>query len=140
MNEIEEFYSYIEMPQIAENLRAWEGSFTAGMCYNALLVSIDNLLLVSNAEWTKAPLSQRRTHVELLLESLEHRDAEIRFTNARRIFYVLQGIIGFAIHQYIYKAHIKRYFCGNCLSGTSIALDIRELQSGAVCKWHEHHR
>lgn len=31
MNEIEEFYSYIEMPQVAENLKAWEGSFTAGV-------------------------------------------------------------------------------------------------------------
>jgi hypothetical protein len=30
MNEIEEFYSYIEMPQVAENLKAWEGSFTTG--------------------------------------------------------------------------------------------------------------
>lgn len=30
MNEIEEFYSYIEMPQVAENLKAWEGSFKAG--------------------------------------------------------------------------------------------------------------
>ena len=27
LNEIEEFYSYVEMPQVAENLRAWEGSF-----------------------------------------------------------------------------------------------------------------
>ncbi|TFK43232.1 hypothetical protein BDQ12DRAFT_674621 [Crucibulum laeve] len=71
MNEIEEFYSYIEMPQVAENLKAWEGSFPT--------------------EWTKASLSQRKSRVELLLESLEHRDAEIRFTNARRLFYVLQG-------------------------------------------------
>lgn len=31
MNEIEEFYSYIEMPQVAENLKAWEGSFTTGI-------------------------------------------------------------------------------------------------------------
>ena len=30
MNEIEEFYSYVEMPQAAENLRAWEGSFDGG--------------------------------------------------------------------------------------------------------------
>lgn len=36
MNEIEEFYSYIEMPQVAENLKAWEGSFTAGVCYQGL--------------------------------------------------------------------------------------------------------
>ena len=30
MNEIEEFYSYVEMPQAAENLRAWHGSFPGG--------------------------------------------------------------------------------------------------------------
>lgn len=32
MNEIEEFYSYIEMPQLAENLKAWEGCFPSGLC------------------------------------------------------------------------------------------------------------
>jgi len=31
MNEIEEFYSYIEMPQVMENMKAWEGSFHDGM-------------------------------------------------------------------------------------------------------------
>ncbi|KAJ7086610.1 hypothetical protein C8R44DRAFT_650748 [Mycena epipterygia] len=71
MNEIEEFYSYVEMPQVAENLKAWEGSFSG--------------------EWTKSPLATRKAHVEVLLESLEHRNAEIRFTNARRLFYIVQG-------------------------------------------------
>ncbi|CAK5262962.1 unnamed protein product [Mycena citricolor] len=71
MNEIDEFYSYVEMPQVAENLRAWEGSFSG--------------------EWTKSPLGTRRSHVDVLLESLEHKNAEIRFTNARRLFYILQG-------------------------------------------------
>ncbi|KAF7313579.1 hypothetical protein HMN09_00514200 [Mycena chlorophos] len=71
MNEIEEFYSYVEMPQVAENLRAWEGSFPG--------------------EWTKASLGTRKAHVEVLLESLEHKNAEIRFTNARRLFYIVQG-------------------------------------------------
>ncbi|KAF4619392.1 hypothetical protein D9613_005524 [Agrocybe pediades] len=75
MNEIEEFYSYIEMPQVMENMKAWEGSFHDG-------------------EWTKAPMSKRRAHVEYLLESLEHRDTETRFTNARRLFYILQGTFG----------------------------------------------
>lgn len=42
-------------------------------------------------EWTKCDLSERIAHVQLLLESLEHRDAEIRFTTARRLFYILQG-------------------------------------------------
>jgi hypothetical protein len=32
LDEIEEFYSYVEMPQAAENLKAWEGSFQGGMC------------------------------------------------------------------------------------------------------------
>ncbi|KAI0068880.1 hypothetical protein BV25DRAFT_1925031 [Artomyces pyxidatus] len=71
LNEIEEFYSYVEMPQVAENLKAWEGSF--------------------QGEWIKSALDRRRAHVELLLESLEHRDPEVRFTNARRLLYILQG-------------------------------------------------
>jgi N1221-like protein len=96
MTEIEEFYSYIEMPQVAENLKAWEGSFTAGVCCNTLLVSVNNVVV--HVEWTKTPLAQRKVHIELLLESLEHRDAEIRFTNARRLFYVLQGIYALAIY------------------------------------------
>lgn len=46
-------------------------------------------------EWTSPDTTpaQRKAHVEVLLESLEHRDAEIRFTNARRLFYVLQGSV-----------------------------------------------
>ncbi|KAG8741707.1 Factor arrest protein 11, partial [Ceratobasidium sp. 428] len=70
-NEIDEFFSYVEVPQYAENMRAWQGSF--------------------NGEWTKSSLADRKAHVELLLESLEHRDAEKRFVNARRLLYILQG-------------------------------------------------
>ncbi|KAL5527397.1 hypothetical protein ACEPAG_6188 [Sanghuangporus baumii] len=71
INEIDEFFSYVEAPQIGENLKAWEGSFPG--------------------EWIKAPYGKRLAHVNLLLESLEHKDAVIRFTNARRLFYVVQG-------------------------------------------------
>ncbi|KAG9028376.1 Factor arrest protein 11 [Tulasnella sp. JGI-2019a] len=70
-NEIAEFYSYVEMPQVGENWRAWQGSF--------------------EGEWIKSSFARRKAHVEVLLESLEHRDAEIRFVNARRLQYVLQG-------------------------------------------------
>jgi len=31
MNEIDELYSYVEMPQVNENLKAWKGSFAGGM-------------------------------------------------------------------------------------------------------------
>ena len=97
MNEIEEFYSYVEMPQVAENLKAWHGSFPEGeffklVCYLQVEDANQACLCLVAVEWIKAPLSKRRTHVEVLLESLEHRDAEVRFTNARRLFYVLQGM------------------------------------------------
>ena len=88
MNEIEEFYSYVEMPQVAENLKAWNGSFPGGA--RSLLVS-RRTSFKNTTEWVKSTFAQRKAHVEILLESLEHRDAEIRFTNARRLFYILQG-------------------------------------------------
>ncbi|CUA67731.1 Factor arrest protein 11 [Saccharomyces cerevisiae S288c] [Rhizoctonia solani] len=70
-NEIDEFFSYVEVPQYAENMRAWQGSFTG--------------------EWIKSSIEHRKSYIELLLESLEHRDAEKRFVNARRLLYILQG-------------------------------------------------
>ena len=56
----------------------------------ALCQSIEGVLF--GAEWIKTTWAQRKTHVAVLLESLEHRDAEIRFTNARRLFYLMQGM------------------------------------------------
>ena len=50
-----------------------------------------NHLLKHIIEWIESSFAQRKAHVELLLEGLEHRDAEFRFTNARRLLYVLQG-------------------------------------------------
>ncbi|EJU06451.1 hypothetical protein DACRYDRAFT_113154 [Dacryopinax primogenitus] len=70
-NEIEEFYSYAEVPQVEENIKAWQGSFSG--------------------EWTTASPEVRNAHVQLLLESLEHRNAEKRFINSRRLLYLLQG-------------------------------------------------
>lgn len=90
-NEIEEFYSYVEVPQVAENMKAWQGSFSGGAPTRKALCAAPHAL----PEWIKSSLAQRKAHIEFLLESLEHRDAEIRFTNARRLLYVLQGRIGF---------------------------------------------
>lgn len=88
LNEIEEFYSYVEMPQVAENLKAWEGSFPGGARATANGIVLH---LTSHSEWIESSVAQRKAHIEILLESLEHRDAEIRFANARRLLYVLQG-------------------------------------------------
>ena len=48
-------------------------------------------------EWIRSSYDKRKAHVELLLEGLEHKDAITRFTNARRLFYVLQGKTVFSL-------------------------------------------
>lgn len=40
MNEIDEFYSYVEMPQVAENLKAWQGSFPGGTLADSETVAV----------------------------------------------------------------------------------------------------
>ena len=40
MNEIDEFYSYVEMPQVAENLKAWQGSFSGGTLLSSTTVAV----------------------------------------------------------------------------------------------------
>jgi hypothetical protein len=96
LNEMEEFYSYVEMPQAAENLKAWEGSFQGGMCELLSCAPRYQFKRTLWTEWTKSQPQRRRAHVELLLESLEHKDVEIRFTNARRLLYILQGLVNCA--------------------------------------------
>ena len=40
MNEIDEFYSYVEMPQVAENLKAWQGSFPGGTLVSSTTIPV----------------------------------------------------------------------------------------------------
>lgn len=129
MNEIEEFYSYVEMPQVAENLKAWTGSFPGGGYYifHAECVGIEQ-----NPEWIRTEVQKRKAHVEVLLESLEHRDAEVRFTNARRLFYILQGDIYLSTVWALYTENIPRNVCGDHVCRTSAPLDIRKLQSRPI--------
>ena len=89
MNEIDEFYSYVEAPQVEENMKAWEGYFKGGQ---AQVYPFHAYYLTLLSEWTKSPIETRKSYIEFLLESLEHRDADVRFTNARRLMYVLQGM------------------------------------------------
>src|SRR5260370_39709956 len=89
-------------------------------------------------EWTKSQPQRRRAHVELLLESLEHKDVEIRFTNARRLLYILQGLVDCAFPagtSFIITRdrHIRR----NHVTGAPITLDLRKLQGGARREWSE---
>ncbi|KAF8592589.1 hypothetical protein K439DRAFT_1625938 [Ramaria rubella] len=112
-NELEEFYSYVEVSQVAENWRAWQGS--------------------CQGEWIRSSFSQRRAHVELLLESLEHRDAEIRFTNARRLLYVLQGTFA----ETTSPEHQLHWIIENCkvvraANGTGVIVEACKLASSKL--------
>lgn len=69
--EINEFYSFIEADQLAENLRMWQDSF--------------------EGDWTAAPYAQRKAHIVLLLENLEHKESLVRYQASRRLLYLLQG-------------------------------------------------
>jgi hypothetical protein len=61
MNEIEEFYSYIEMPQVAENLKAWEGSFKTGVLRNPTITEEAQGHTRVDEKPTRSTESARRT-------------------------------------------------------------------------------
>lgn len=53
--------------------------------------STDHLHCDAFKAWLNATKKEKARHISVLLESLEHKNTEIRFTNARRLFYILQG-------------------------------------------------
>lgn len=42
-------------------------------------------------DWSKASSPSKRSYVEVLLESLEHKDADLRLANIRKLLYIIQG-------------------------------------------------
>ena len=85
--EINEFYSFIEADQLAENLRMWNGSFDGGECD----ITAHSTRLLSPSDWTTAPYPQRKGHIVFLLENLEHQESWVRYQASRRLLYLLQG-------------------------------------------------
>ncbi|WVQ88647.1 hypothetical protein IAS59_002384 [Cryptococcus gattii] len=71
MNELEEFYPYVEMTDIARNPEKFKGSF--------------------NGDWTEAPLSSRKAYIEVQLEQFESPNQHIRRLAQGRLLYLLQG-------------------------------------------------
>ncbi|CAI2178129.1 10123_t:CDS:10 [Funneliformis geosporum] len=73
-NEIDEFYSYVEISQCFENKKSFEEGF--------------------DESWTTCTISERRTYIEYLLETLELKDPEKRFCTAKKLLYIAQGTFG----------------------------------------------
>lgn len=89
-DELEEFLSYQEVQQLGFNLSAWEGSFRGGQWLGRLWSrnADTDILLV---DWAEAPAAAKRSYVEVLLESLEYKDADVRLANVRKLLYIIQG-------------------------------------------------
>ncbi|KAK4054759.1 Factor arrest protein 11 [Microbotryomycetes sp. JL201] len=71
--ELEEFYSYVEVPQVIDHKDSFVDSWTCAK------------------EFANSPRDVQLEHVHKLLEGLSAQDAEIRFTNARHLLYIAQG-------------------------------------------------
>ncbi|OXB40175.1 hypothetical protein J007_00005 [Cryptococcus neoformans] len=71
MNELEEFYPYVEMADIARNPERFKESF--------------------NGDWTEAPLSSRKAYIEVQLEQFESPNQHSRRLAQGRLLYLLQG-------------------------------------------------
>jgi len=97
--EINEFYAFQEVEQLAENLRIWQQSsdFKGGasgvvrLLMRCLLIVLRRWVGQPNTEWTTASASERKLYVISLLENLEHQDSYTRYATARRLLYLLQG-------------------------------------------------
>ncbi|KAL1919340.1 uncharacterized protein VTP21DRAFT_2033 [Calcarisporiella thermophila] len=73
-NEINEFYGYLEIPLLLENKKAFDEGF--------------------KESWINSPLTERRSHIEFLLEQLELTTAEKRLTAAKKLAYIAHGNFG----------------------------------------------
>lgn len=87
MTEIDEFYPYVEMEFVAQNVGRFRGSFDGGkssldMCRNARS---------PRADWTTASQAKRRVCMEMQLELFESPVAETRRAAQGRVLYLLQG-------------------------------------------------
>ncbi|CAJ0863258.1 11216_t:CDS:10 [Entrophospora sp. SA101] len=73
-NEIDEFYSYVEIRQCLDNKKEFEDGF--------------------KDSWIPSTISERRTYIEYLLEILDFKDPTKRLSAAKQLLYIAQGVFG----------------------------------------------
>lgn len=93
--ELDEFYSYVEAPQVLENKAAWE-EWCATVPVSDEVNSWEEAgpaatSKPSTAEWTSLTTSARRRHVRALLANLSSKDPDQRLMASRAFLYILQG-------------------------------------------------
>ncbi|PLW34135.1 hypothetical protein PCASD_11606 [Puccinia coronata f. sp. avenae] len=101
-NELDEFYSYVEVPGVLEGRDTWELDPTSnpqparGSTYQKLGSTRNwrewsREKLENEVDWVQAPPTVQRSYIIHLLDRLEDKDPEIRFDAARKILYIAQG-------------------------------------------------
>ncbi|KAI8913108.1 N1221-like protein-domain-containing protein [Powellomyces hirtus] len=73
-NELNEFYNFQDRPQIMEGKALFEATF--------------------KGQWKSAKPSYRGNYIGCLLEQMELRDPEPRYTAVRKLLYISQGVFG----------------------------------------------
>lgn len=126
MNEIDEFYSYVEMPQVAENLKAWQGSFPGGTLVSSMIARVHGILpFFQNGQ---APKLQ--THREGPMSSYSWK-ASSTVTPKSDSPTPAASFTCFKVHffhtcpQTIHLCHVTiRHICRNNISGAPAPLDL----------------
>ncbi|CAO1620697.1 unnamed protein product [Parajaminaea phylloscopi] len=92
--ELDEFYSYVEAPQVLENKAAWNEWFANVLqreTADGAGGSTDVGSQTEHPAWTALPTSARRRYVVELLGALTSKDPDQRLLSSRACLYVLQG-------------------------------------------------
>ena len=91
MNELSEFYPYLEMPGIVENAEKFKQHFNARKPMDPWWVELEKSTLTLWLGWTEMSYPKKRRYVE---EQLEHMESPVYTTRREaqsRIVYLLQG-------------------------------------------------
>lgn len=107
INELDEFYSYVEVGGVLEGRDAWTESREAppvdqqqepnGMgpppvgCKTWPDWCAEKGKISRSTAWTEADVRLKKSYLLHVLDRLEDKDPEVRFDSARRILYVAQG-------------------------------------------------
>lgn len=93
--EIDEFYSYVEAPQVVENRLAWDEwaakEAAAESASSEEQEPPSTSTSYPSAAWTSLPTSIRQSHIRKLLSQLSSKDPDQRLTASRALLYILQG-------------------------------------------------
>ncbi|KAH9465085.1 hypothetical protein Pst134EB_004571 [Puccinia striiformis f. sp. tritici] len=102
-NELDEFYSYVEVPGVLEGRDTWEfdphsnpqqppiGSVHQKPGSTKTWREWSRDKLKAEVDWVQAPSAVQKSYIIHLLDRLEDKDPEIRFDAARKILYIAQG-------------------------------------------------